>query len=68
MIEIKQAFASKTVSVKVDVCIRGKRGFIGINLQTVVDGNLRVITAAVIELHERATAAAIRINIVSWLA
>ena len=38
------------------------------NLQALVDGNLRVITIAVNELHKRATAAAIRKNIASCLA
>ena len=40
----------------------------GINLQAVVDSNSRVITTAENELHERATAAAIRKNILSCLA
>ena len=58
MIENKQAFAGTMVSVK-EVGEK-KRNFIVINLQAVVDGYLQVITAAVNELHERATAAAIR--------
>ena len=33
MIETKQTFAPKIVSVKVDLCTRRKRHFIGINLQ-----------------------------------
>ena len=49
--ETKQTFAGKMVSVKVDLCTSRKRHFIGINLQVVVDGNLRLITAAVNELR-----------------
>ena len=58
MIQNKQAFASTMVLVK-EVGEK-KRNFIIINLQAVVDGYLQVITPAVNELHERATAAAIR--------
>ena len=59
--------ADKMVSVKVDLCTRRTRRFNGINLQAVADGNFRVITKAVNELHEPATAAGIRNNIVSCL-
>ena len=65
--EVKQAFAGKMVSVKVDLCTRRGRHFIGINFQAIVEGDLRVTTAAVTELHERATAAAIRENMVRCL-
>ena len=58
-IETKQTCAVKVVLVKVDLCSRRKRHFFGINLQAFVDGNLRVITAAVNEFHEQATAALI---------
>ena len=44
-----------------------KVSFFEVNFQAVVDGNLRVITAAVNELHERDIAAATRKNIVSCL-
>ena len=67
MMEIKQRFTGKTDSVKLDLCTRRKRRFIGI-LHAMVDGNLRVITARVNELHERATAATICKNILSFLA
>ena len=52
MIETKQIFPAKMVSVQVDLWTGRKHNFIGANLQTVVDGNLQVITAAVNELHE----------------
>ena len=68
MIESKQAFAGRMVSVKADLCTRRKRRFIGINLPAVVDCNLQVIITAVNELHEQAAAAAMRLNIVSCLA
>ena len=68
MIKTTQMFAGKIVSVEVDLCAQRKRHFIGINLQVVVNGNLGVITAAVNELDERATAVATRISIVSCLA
>ena len=45
-----------------------KAHFVGINLQAVMDGNMRVINAFVNELHEQATATAIRKIIVSYLA
>ena len=59
-IETKQTFFGKMVLVKVDLCKQRKRQFIGINMQAVVDDNFPVITAPVNELHERATASAIR--------
>ena len=65
--EVKQTFAGKMVSVKVDLCTRRGRDFIGINFQAMVEGDLRVTIAAVTELHERATAAAIRENMVRCL-
>ena len=68
MIETKLIVGCKMVSVKVDLCMQRKCHFIEINLQPVVDGKLRVITAPVKELHERAIAAAIHENIVSCLA
>ena len=52
MIKIKLTLADKMVSVKVDLCTRRKRRFNGINLQVVVDGNFRIITEAVNELHK----------------
>jgi len=66
--ETKQAFAGKMISVKVDLCTRRGRHFIGINIQAVVEDELKVVTAAVAELHERATAVAIRGYIVRCLA
>ena len=63
-----QTFASKMVSVKVDFSTQRKGYFIGMNLQAVMGSNLRVIIAAVSELHKRATAAAIRKNIADCLA
>ena len=68
MIVTQQTFASKMVSVEVEVCEQRKRHLIGINLQAVVDGNLRAITAAVNELHKRTTFVAIGKTIVSCLA
>ena len=68
MIDTKDTFAGKMVSVKVDLCILRKRHFIGINLQAMVKSNLQVITATVNELHERAITAEIHKNIVNCLA
>ena len=68
MIGTKQIFAGAMVSVQVDLRTRRKRHFVGIYLQAAVDNNLRVITAAANELHEPATAAAIRKSILSCLA
>ena len=56
------------IVVKVDLCTRRKRYFVGIYLQALMDSNLRVITAAVNELHEQATSAATRKNTISCLA
>ena len=47
------------VSFKVDLCTRRGRHFVEINLQAVANGEPQVVTAAMTELHERATAAAI---------
>ena len=47
MIETEQTFAGRMVVVKVESCMRRKRYYIVINLQAAVNGNLRVITAAV---------------------
>ena len=57
--ETREVFSGKMVSVKVDLCTRRGRHFVGINLQAVIDGDLRVTTVAVTELHERATAVAL---------
>ena len=62
--ETKQIFAGKMILIKVDLCTRRKRHFIGINLQAVVDGNLQVVNAAVSGLHKRVKTAAILKNIV----
>ena len=55
MIETKQKFSGKMVLIKVDLYMQRKSHFIGINLQAVVDSNLSILTAAVNELHKRAT-------------
>ena len=55
------------VSVKVDLCTRRKRHFIGINLQLVVEDNLRVIIGVLNDSHELVTAVAIAKNIVSCI-
>ena len=49
MREIKHTLACKMVTIKVDLCTQKKRHFIGINLQAMVDGNLRAISGPVNE-------------------
>ena len=58
--ELKPHLYSRMVSIKTDLCTRRGRHFIGINIQTVIDGELKIITAAVKEMTGRATGAEIR--------
>ena len=60
MIETGQTFVGKMASVKVGLCTRRKHCCIRINLQAVVESNFRVVTAAVNELYERATAGVLK--------
>lgn len=53
---IQKTFANKMVSVKLDLCTRKGRHFIGINFQSIVDSKLKVVTATVQEMNTKATA------------
>lgn len=64
---IKNEFCDRLVCVKTDLCTRRGRHFLGINFQSVIKGNLRVVTAAVEEMTSRATAAEIRRTLVDCL-
>ena len=48
------------VNIKTDLCTRRGRHIRGSNIQTVIDGELKIITAAVKEMTGRATGAEIR--------
>lgn len=65
--ELKNEFLDRMVCVKTDLCSRRGRHFLGVNFQTVINGNLRVVTAAVKEMTERATGAEIRDTLVTCL-
>lgn len=67
ILDLKNEFLDHMVCVKTDICSRRGRHFPGVNLQTVINGNLRVVTAAVKEMTERATGAKIRDTLVSCL-
>lgn len=58
--EMKPHLQGRMVSIKTDLCTRRGRHFIGINIQTVLDGELKIITATVKEMTERATGTEIR--------
>lgn len=67
MIDLRAEFSQRMVCVKTDLCTRRGRHFIGVNFQAVVNGNLRVITATVKEMTERATGREIHAMLLSSL-
>lgn len=67
MNDVKAEFSQCMVCVKTDLCTRRGRHIIGVNFQAVINGNLRVITASVKEMTERATSTLIRAMLVASL-
>ena len=67
MAELRSEFSKKLVCVKTDLCTRRGRHFIGVNIQAIVEGTLRVATAGVKEMPDKATGEAIRIKVLDCL-
>ncbi|KAG0727647.1 hypothetical protein GWK47_034226 [Chionoecetes opilio] len=52
-LEIRSEFSERMVCVKLDLCTRCGRHFLGVNVQAVIRGKLKVVTASVKEMTER---------------
>jgi len=59
-LELGSEFDKRLVCVKLDLCTRRGPHFLGVNVQSVINGKLKVVTASVKEMTERATAEEIK--------
>ena len=66
-LELESEFAKRLVCVKLDLCTRRGRHFLGVNVQSAINGKLKVVTASVKEMTERATAEEIKSTLLACL-
>ncbi|XP_068239893.1 uncharacterized protein [Palaemon carinicauda] len=59
-LELRTEFDKRLVCVKLDLCTRRGRPFLGVNVQSDINGKLKVVTASVKEMTQRATAEEIK--------
>ena len=64
---MKEMVKGHLLSLKVDLCTRKGRHFIGINIQTVLNGKLEVFTLCVKEMFVQSTSAEIKSMIINSL-
>ena len=65
--KMKEMVKGHLLSLKVDLCTRKGRHFIGINIQTVLNGKLEVFTLCVKEMFVQSTSAEIKSMIINSL-
>ena len=66
-LELVSEFDKRLVCVKLDLCTRRGRHFLGVNVQSVINGKLKVVTASVKEMTKRATAEEIKSTMLTCL-
>ncbi|XP_068237829.1 uncharacterized protein [Palaemon carinicauda] len=59
-LELRTEFDKRLVCVKLDLCTRRGRHFLGVNVQSNINGKLKVVTASVKEMTQGATAEEIK--------